>query len=605
MRLRTLVAAFSATAVAALVVPAAADVIDPIVSSNEGLPFPEDAENEPALALDRNPARKGPWLFAGANDYHDQSVCIDSPCAFKDGVGISGVYFSQTGTAWEPGSYPGTTGTGASTPGTIRTLPKFSRKYWSRGDPSLAATARPIANGGASVSYSWTNGTRVYYATLVAGVRDTRRIAVSWSDPTRALAAGKPAWGAPRFLPPAPGLVDRPAVWADNARSSPNFGNVYVCWTTFPEAPAGKEPRFPTPPGGPIGFSRSVDGGRTWSAPKKLSGLLTGRHGCAIRTDSTGRVYVFWEELGLTSRGKATLTTPTQGEPCGRLFRSQILMAMSTDGEAPFSTPKTVTSVVEPGFVDVRKGAADDVACAFDGAAGARTNAWPAVDIANGAPLGGGPDTIAVAWTSGVPNRERVLVRVSRDRGATWGPPRNAANTATAKGAKAPDRPVFPAVALAPSGTHLYVVYTAFFQPWQKSLARRRQLQGVVRVTRLVDFEGTSTAWGEVRGPFGDARGSSNPTLTEEFLGDYNAVVATNKLGYAAWTDASYALQCDDVDTFRTKGGEIANLSKACPPEDKNPDGSAKAFGNVTICAAGMGPSAVGKPITYLGDCTK
>ena len=82
-------------------------------------------------------------------------------------------------------------------------------------------------------------------------------------------------------------------MWADNAESSPRFGNVYVCYTQFRSQRPGPEP---------IAVSRSTDGGDTWSqADHAELGLRQrrqhpGRQGCAIRTDSKGIVYAVWED---------------------------------------------------------------------------------------------------------------------------------------------------------------------------------------------------------------------------------------------------------------------------------------------------------------------
>jgi hypothetical protein len=201
-----------------------------------------------------------------------------------------------------------------------------------------------------------------------------------------------------------------------------------------------------------------------------------------------------------------------------------------------------VAPVTDVGVFDPTQ---DDIA--FDGFGGARTNSFPSVDIANGAPTGAhAPNTIALAWADaslGL-NNERALVQLSNDRGAQWSGPFDATDTA------AGDRPDFPAVALSPNGQTLYVVYDAFLQPFQQDNTAPRMFQGVVRSAPVTGTSvGTFTTLH--RGDPGDARGSTANALDSEFLGDYNYAQATNSAVTAVWNDGRNETDCPAVDAYR------------------------------------------------------
>src|SRR3954464_1118496 len=178
-------------------------------------PSSQNKQNEPALANDANHPNV---LVAGSNDEVDMEPCnsgTDNTCPFTPGVGVSGVYFSfDSGTTWRQPTYTGLTGRDCpdvvgpdagctAHTGPIGTLPWYAENGLSSdGDPAVAFGPRPGRGG-----FSWSNGSRLYYANLTANVGATRSeqafkgfeaIAVSRTDDPQTAAgggaAGKAAW---------------------------------------------------------------------------------------------------------------------------------------------------------------------------------------------------------------------------------------------------------------------------------------------------------------------------------------------------------------------------------------------------------------------------
>jgi hypothetical protein len=510
-------------------------------------PYLPNAVNEPALAIDANhPA----VLAAGANDLVDSAPCNGSSCNLTPDIGISGIYFSlDEGATWTQPTYTGLTAQNGTTHvGPIHTLPKyFENGASSHGDPALAFGPRPGPNG-----FSWANGSRLYYANLAfplsnnAGFAGASAVAVSRTDNVPAAAAGdQNAWMAPVFVTRQNSalLSDKDDIWADNAASSPFLGNVYVCNVAFRSLGGAPEPLM---------IATSSDGGNTWRQRQITAATNNaqtgGRQGCAIRTDSTGVVYVVWEGAN------------------GNTGQSVMYLSRSFDGGSGFDKPRIVAAVSDVGVFDQVSGR-----FVFDGFAGTRTDSFPSLGVANGAPTGAGAtNTLVLAWTdarAGL-NREQALVQTSANQGVTWSAPVNAA--------EAGDRPDNPAVAISLTGSDVYLVYDGYLDLFQTTTANPRRMQGVVRHAD-VGAGGTLSFWSTLhRGAVGDARGTTR-TLNREAVYDYNYAAATRTYGAAVWMDVRDAASCPAVNAYRQSlidGSPITAPAPLtdCPPQFGNND---------------------------------
>jgi hypothetical protein len=532
------------------VVPAlaAGDTSVPVTVGSPPGPFSQNKQNEPALAVDAS----RPWILAaGTNEEIDEEACNagdPTTCPFTFGVGVSGVYFSvDSGKTWTQPTYRGLTardcvGPAPCTahPGPIGTLPGYLEAgLASDGDPALAFGPRQGANG----KFSWANGSRLYYANLTSNLNAKRDetfkgfegIAVSRTDDVAAAAAGQnSAWMAPVVASKQSSTTfsDKEQLWADNAASSPFFGNVYICYAQF----RGQEKSRNAAPA-PLIMLTSSDGGATWTS-LQVSSAANNRNsnppdGCTVRTDSHGVVYVF---------GMGTGPGGQTGE----------LLSRSFDGGKSFEPFRFLFGVVKPGVFDAALGRP-----VMDGVAGARADlaAAPSVDIANGAPTGSdATNELLINWSDARDGRnfEKSMVSFSRDRGQNWSP--------AAAVSSSPDRPIYTAIAISPNGTDAYITYDAFLQDYQPNETNPRLMQGVVKHADIA-ANGAPINWTELnRGAAGDNRGTSQNGLTAEFIGDYVYAVATRTYGSAVWNDARNAGDCPAIDRYRysLEGGPAA-----------------------------------------------
>lgn len=512
----------------------------------------QSRENEPSVAID--PAHPN-ILAAGVNDNPDGEACNagdPTTCPYTDGVGGAGISFSTDGGAtWTAPTYTGISARNCLGPaecvpdpsGPISTLPWYDEHgMFSIGDPALAFGPKPDAHG----RFSWQNGSRLYYADIAlplpggAGFKGWSAIAVSRTDDVAGAMAGtKSAWMAPVIASKQNAAIinDKNQLWVDNAASSPFFGHVYECNVGFRgNFNGGSIPE-------PVMFSRSTDGGDSWST-RQLSEATNnsqtgGRQACMIRTTGDGVVVVVW------SGRSDTLVTKT----------SPIYETRSFDGGVRFEKPRVIGTMAGIGQVDPIQGT-----FSIDGAAGARTNTFPTMDIANGAPTGAGAtNRIVVAWSDdhNGTNQEQGWLITSTDKGGNFGSPLRFGRTG--------DRVNQPAVAISPDGANVYVVYNAYLDPWRSTMADPRRMLGVVRQASW----GSLGTWTTLHtGTIADARGSTAQTFPAEFLGDYNSAWATNSGVFGAWNDVRDTTLCPVVDAWRQSVLDGSPTAQPAPQND-------------------------------------
>jgi hypothetical protein len=171
---------------------------------------------------------------------------------------------------------------------------------------------------------------------------------------------------------------DKPWIVADT--SGPHAGNLYIGWTQFTLAASD------------LMFSRSTDGGKTWSQPIKLSsvpglprddnGALEGFHG-VVGPDGT--LYTIWDD------------------------RDGIMLAVSHDGGATFSKDRRIIAA-GPGYFGIT--------------GISRSNGFPQIglDPRNGS-RGKHGGNLYVAWSDYSNGDVDVFVSSSGDYGKSWSAP--------------------------------------------------------------------------------------------------------------------------------------------------------------------------------------
>ena len=503
--------------------------------------FPQNFQMEPSIA--RDPITGA--FIAAAMDYSDEALCVQNgtgtigSTTYDAGyctssypyTGIDSVYLSQDAQSWRP--ITETDGAAsASGPCTrnTHTLPGYCAAGLASGyDVQVAFGPKPKLSG---PGFTWARGGRAYYSDLPFVLNSGYAgpaVAVSRSDDDGA------TWMAPVVLPnttPHTILNDKDGLWVDANSSSPCFGDAYMAWDLSLDN--GKTNQ--------VAFSRSIDGGASWSPYITLLNQTTPLSpGPVIRSLPDGTVVLAWED------------TTTQGTKVVGTMRD---VALSGCGQTEGALISVANFTGVPGVLPGARFLLTDFPTMATDAAG----------------------DIFLSWITYNSTTHTTAVRFSKstDKGQTW------ATAVTLSQSQRSD--MFPAIAATPDGRQVVVAY----QSVTVKSSTFGQGNALIQAMYVRSTNGGNN-W--VLHPLSpapvDVDGSSDPTLALQRMGDYTSLIITSYktqlFAYPIWTDSRNAVPCPLIDQYRA--AVAAHQTVARPDPDvlsQCPTG----FGNTDIYGA-------------------
>jgi hypothetical protein len=273
----------------------------------------ERQQNEPTAAVDPNDAMR---MTAGSNDYCAVPTTTDAYAGFY--------YTTDGGDTWTDSLLPG--------------YPTDTSEEGS--DCDISPQHCLVINTGDPVQ-AWDNWGHVFYGVL--GFNRARpsngSIFAARYDWPESQATPDYRWTAlvARGTPSQPfagQFNDKVQLEVDRGADSPfagsptrPWGNVYVCWARFGGV-AGNNGVF---------FTRSTDGGESYSNPQKISESVHGSQFCDIAITSDGTVFVAWRSF--------------EGRGANQV--DGVAWAKSTNGGRTFTKPAIATEFVHWDVGDV------------------------------------------------------------------------------------------------------------------------------------------------------------------------------------------------------------------------------------------------------------
>src|SRR2546426_2649968 len=255
---------------------------------------------------------------------------------------------------------------------------------------------------------------------------------------------------------------DKPYIVTDRSTAATR-GNVYLTWTRYVTGAS------------PIYFSRSTDGGLSWSTGIDITTFgYKADQGSQPAVGPGGELYVSFWATG-----------------------SRIALAKSTDGGTTWGVTRTVAIMFDPGELYPSPGP--------------RTPHFPSLAV-NSLDAPGG-NRVHLVWADRRFGDADILMSTSEDGGGTWGAPVRVNDDTPGKAQ------FFPFVTASEKG----LVHVSFYD-------RRADPADLL----LTVYVATSTDFGPT---FGNRRASAQFGAGTWVIGDYLGIASHRGLAYAAWCD--------------------------------------------------------------------
>ncbi|MCK5560948.1 MAG: exo-alpha-sialidase [Thermoplasmata archaeon] len=402
--------------------------------------------NEPSVAV--NPLDPDN-IVAGANDYNT-----------PDGAPWCGYYTSHDGGKnWTEGLIPGYPGDDDTTELT---------GFQAAGDPVLAVSSEghfymagicfkratnPINPIGFGYNLGRSNG--IFVAKSTNGGDSWDQVEVVWTALQSVVTFHDKEWLA----------VD------------PNNGNVYVCWSMFNLLAISQ-----------LVFSRSTDGGQTWSRPVVVTEFESAEmaiQGSAIVVDNNGKIHITWIDFN----------------------QNRVRYGYSNDEGQSFVNPVSIAPIIPiPRYLE-------------NGNYRTPTMTMLAVDNSDSEYSG----SLYCTWADYEHGDSDTYLVYSHDGGGTWGEVIRVNNDTVGNGIDQ----FFPAVAVSDEG----YVHVTFYD------RRRDANNSLLEYWWAMSLDGGETF--PLNLPISDesSNGDYSRDGDNDFIGDYTGVVATNVSINAVWCD--------------------------------------------------------------------